>query len=646
MLRTLRTALLTALALAPFAPAATGAARAASPPAAAMEARNLLQLIDYVGVDYAGAVAGGQVIHAGEYAEMVEFARRIRDGVAALGGSEALAADAEALAGSVAGKAPPDKVAELTRRMERELMRVHPVPVAPRRAPELARGALLFRQTCATCHGLEGRGDGPSAATLDPPPTDFHDRERAHQRSLYGLYNTITLGVAGTGMASFADLSDEDRWALAFFVGGLYADDPTLARGEREWERRGGVALHQAVTAPPVALAAAHGPALAAWSRRHPELLFRGEPDPIDIAQERLAESAAAYAAGDRAAAQSLALSAYLDGFELAEAGLGTVAPEVVREVEGAMMGYRAALDAGAPPADVQARAGEIDALLDGARRALGGGALSGGVAFTSAAVILLREGLEAMLLLGAILAFLRRTERREAVRWVHYGWIAALALGIATWVAATWLLRIGGAAREVTEGVTALVAAGILFYVGFWMHDKLSAQRWNAFLREQMQRALERRTLLGIASISFVAVYREVFETVLFYQALWAQVAADGHGAVLGGAGAAALALAVLGWGIFRFGLKLPLRQFFAGSAAVMFVLAVVFAGKGVMALQEAGKLPISPVSFPRIELLGIYPTVQSLAAQLLLVLAAVSLVGISRALSRAPQRQPQQAP
>src|SRR5688500_1490010 len=643
MLRTPRTALLLALALAPIAPAAV-AQPAPAPPAA--DARNLLQLIDYVGVDYAGAVAGGQVIHAGEYAEMVEFARRIRDGVATLGGSEALADDAEALVGSVARKGPPEQVAALTRRMERELMRVHPVPVAPRRAPDLARGALLFRQTCATCHGLEGRGDGPSAATLDPPPTDFHDLERAHQRSLYGLYNTITLGVAGTGMASFADLPDEDRWPLAFSVGGLYADGPTLARGEREWDSGGGVALHQAVTAPPVALAAAHGPALAAWSRRHPELLFRAEPDPIDVAQARLAESAAAYAAGDRAAAQTLALAAYLEGFELAEAGLGTVAPEVVREVEGAMMGYRAALDAGAPDADVQERAREIDALLGGARRALDEGALSGGVAFTSAAVILLREGLEAMLLLGAILAFLRKTERREAVRWVHYGWIAALALGIATWVAATWLLRIGGAAREVTEGVTALVAAGILFYVGFWMHDKLSAQRWNAFLREQMQRALERRTLLGIASISFVAVYREVFETVLFYQALWAQVADDGHGAVLGGAGAAAVALALLGWAIFRFGLKLPLRQFFAGSAAAMFVLAVVFAGKGVMALQEAGKLPISPVSFPRIELLGIYPTWQSLAAQLLLVLAALSLVGIHRVWARAPQGQPRQAP
>src|SRR5688500_16167185 len=301
MLRTPRTALLLALALAPIAPAAV-AQPAPAPPAA--EARNLLQLIDYVGVDYAGAVAGGQVIHAGEYAEMVEFARRIRDAVATLGGSEALAADAEALAGSVARKAPPEQVAELTRRMERELMRVHPVPVAPRRAPDLARGALLFHQTCATCHGAEGRGDGPSAATLDPPPTDFHDLERAHQRSLYGLYNTITLGVAGTGMASFSHLPDEDRWALAFHVGSLFADEATLAAGGAAWDDEDDrPSLREAVTSAPAELAATRprGVALAAWTRRHPEALFAGGPDPMTIALTKLAESAAAYAAGDRA---------------------------------------------------------------------------------------------------------------------------------------------------------------------------------------------------------------------------------------------------------------------------------------------------------------------------------------------------------
>jgi high-affinity iron transporter len=428
-------------------------------------------------------------------------------------------------------------------------------------------------------------------------------------------------------MASFAQLSDSERWALAFYVGSLHADAATLAGGEAAWREAGAPPLRQAVTLTPAELPAAEA-ALAVWLRQNPQALFAGGADPIAVALERLEASAAAYAAGDRAGAHALAVSSYLDGFELAEAGLSTVAPGLVRPVEEAMMGYRGLVSSGAPAADVAARSREVANLLRQARGALDAEPLSGGVAFASAFVILLREGLEAILLLGAIIAVLVKTGRREALRWVHYGWAAALLLGIATWVVATWVVALSGAAREVTEGTTALVAAGVLFYVGFWMHDKLHAKRWSAFLREKVERALDGRALFGIATVAFLAVYREVFETVLFYQALWAQVADDGRRSVVVGALAAAVALAALAWGIFTFGLKVPLKQFFAASAAVMFVLAVVFAGKGVVALQEAGKLPVSPIAFPRVELLGIYPTLQSLAAQLALVLAAVALV------------------
>jgi high-affinity iron transporter len=608
----------------------------------------LLQLVDYVGVDYPEAVAGGAVRNPAEYAEMQEFARRIGQGVAALderAERRELLAQAGALAALIDAKAPPARVAELARRMRDLLMRAYPVPTTPRRAPELARGQALYRQSCASCHGPGGRGDGPSAAGLEPPPIDFRDRQRADRRSLHGLYNTITLGVDGTGMASFADLADEDRWALAFFVGSLAADEPTLARGQRAWESSGGLQLEDAVVRSPAELAASQpsGAAMAAWARRHPDLLFAGLPAPLTLARQRIEQSAATYARGDQERALSLAVAAYLEGFEMAEPALASTAPGLVRAVEESMMGYRAAVGAGAPRAEVDRRAGEVDALLRRAQDSLSRESVSSLVAFTSALVILLREGLEAILILAALVALLVRTGRREALAYVHYGWGGALLLGIVTWAAATWLLAVSGATRELTEGITALLAAGILFSVGFWMHDKTTARRWHDFLRERIQRALDGRTLLGISAISFVAVYREVFETVLFYQALWAQVDAGRRGALLAGAGTAALALAALAAAIFRFGLRLPLRQFFTLSAAVMFLLALAFAGKGVAALQEAGKIPISPIRFPRLELLGIYPNLQGLLLQLLLVLAALSLVWWSR---RAPRVAPANRP
>lgn len=622
---------LTLLLLAVAAPLLAAPAFAGSDPSA------LLQLVDYVGVDYAGAVSAGRVVDASEFGEMQDFGARIVAGVAMLEegpAKPALLGDARALGGLVARKAPPSEVAVLTQRMRDALMQAYPVATTPRRVPDLARGKMLYQQSCASCHGAAGHGDGPAAASLEPPPIDFHDLTRARQRSLYGLYNTITLGVAGTGMASFSHLPDDDRWALAFHVGSLFADDAMLHAGAAAWENEDRLSLREAVTTAPLELLATRPRALelSAWVRRHPEALFAGGPDPLTTALAKLEESTAAYAAGNRAGAQSLAVSAYLDGFELAEGGLAAVAPGLVRAVEDSMLGFRRSLAAGAPTAEVERRSGELRGLLLRAQSAAQERSLGGGVAFASSLVILLREGLEAILILGAIFAFLARSGRRQALVYVHYGWIAALVAGGLTWAAATWVIDISGAARELTEGATALLAAAILFYVGFWLHQALNAQRWTRLMEAKMRRALDGRTLFGLTLISFLAVYREVFETVLFYQALWPQVEAGAQGALLGGALAAAGLLAAITWCLFALGVKLPLRQFFVTSGVVMFALAVILAGKGMVALQEAGRIPISPIAFPRVELLGLYPTLQSVLAQLAVTLAALTVVWWNR--------------
>jgi high-affinity iron transporter len=213
------------------------------------------------------------------------------------------------------------------------------------------------------------------------------------------------------------------------------------------------------------------------------------------------------------------------------------------------------------------------------------------------------------------------RTNRRESLPWLHAGWVAALLLGALTWVVSSRLIVISGAHREVTEGVTALIAAGLLLYVGFWLHSKANAARWSEFIRARMNSALSRGALFSIALVSFLAVYREVFETVLFYQALWVQSEGSGQTAVLAGFGLGMGALIILAWLIARFSVRLPLGLFFAASSVLLAVMAVVFAGQGIAALQEAGKLAASRVDFPSIPLLGIYPNVQGLALQLALV-------------------------
>ena len=295
------------------------------------------------------------------------------------------------------------------------------------------------------------------------------------------------------------------------------------------------------------------------------------------------------------------------------------------------MMDLRASIAAAKPADDVSKQINTIYGLLDRATEELASGSLSSSTAFISSLIILLREGLEAVLVLAAISAFIAKTGRRDALAYFHLGWIFAIVLGIATWAVANYLLTISGAGRELTEGITALIAAVMLLYIGYWLHSKSYAQAWQNFLRSQVAAALDKRTLWAMAGISFIAVYRELFETILFYEALWAQVGQEGHSAVLGGIATAAVLLAILTWAILRYSVKLPLGRFFAATASLRALLAVVFAGNGIAALQEAGMIDAHAVQhFISLPLLGIHPTVQGLTAQavvLLLIIAGMLL-------------------
>lgn len=613
-------------------------AGAVRPVSAQADPEVLLQLSDYIAVDYPAAVKQGAVVSATEYSEMREFASRLVRLSGELGASEALLRSAERLAALIEEKAPGDDVAAASRDVRERVLAEHPVALTPATTPDPGRGAAIYRQSCASCHGPDGRGDGPLADGLDPAPIDFGDRARALQQSLYGLYNTITLGVDGTSMPSFGELPAADRWAVAFYVGGLAATEADLAAGAAVVDTADSLPMdtRTAVASTPVEVRRDLGPdaaALALYARRNPDVLGTAGRSPFDVAREETERAVTAFRAGDLRAAGSAALSAYLDGFELTESSLSAIDAGLARRVEREMMAMRRTVETqGATVPQVERRAAQVLESLAAAERLVEAGSLTPGVLFASSLVILLREGLEAILILGAIGAFIIKSGHREALRYMHAGWVGALALGAATWAASTWLLDIGGATREMTEGITALFAAAMLLYVGFWMHRKMNAKRWNAFLRQYVGRALEGGTLWTLTLISFVAVYREAFETVLFYQALWAQ-SGGGSNAILSGAGAAAALLVVAAWLIFRVGMRLPLKQFFGATAAVMISLAVIFAGKGVIALQEAGKLSSTPVDFvPRVDLLGIYPSWQTLAVQVAVITTAAGLVAYNQ--------------
>jgi high-affinity iron transporter len=374
--------------------------------------------------------------------------------------------------------------------------------------------------------------------------------------------------------------------------------------------------------------------------RRHPDQVVQQAPGSLALARAKLAASVAAAQRGDARGARELALSAYLDGFEPVEPTLTARDATLMGRIEGAMGEFRAAIDRGASADDLAGKVSLLDGLFDDAETALAPDAATEASTFLGAFAILLREGLEALLIVVAMIAFLRKAERGEALRYVHGGWISALVAGGITWAVATYAIGISGASRELTEGFGSLFAAIVLLSVGIWMHGKAQADQWQRYIREKMSRALTAGSGWFLFGLAFVVVYREVFETILFYAALWSQ----GNGPVLlAGAATAVLLLAVIAWAMLRYSRTLPITQFFRYSSWLMAILTVVLAGKGVSALQEAGIIDIAPLrDVPRLSMLGLFPTWQSVLAQLLMAVA----IAIGFAWNRRSERHPHHPP
>ena len=615
--------------------------------------RQAWQMLDYIAVDYAGAIQHGRVVVPGEYAEMQEFAGTVRTQLAALPATPkqpALVMQADRLMAAVAAKAEPAQVAMLARGLADDVLASYPIGAVPAAPPEPARAAALYAQQCAVCHGPTGHGDGPAAAGLDPPPIAFTDAARAAQRTPFALYEVISQGVSGTGMASFAALPEGDRWALAFYVGSLAYSPQARTDGEALWrkdaELRGRIPTLEALTrTSEVGLAASvdaeQASAIIAYLRSRPQAVNESvadNPGPFALARQRLADSQRAYAAGDAAQARSFALSAYLDGVEPVEPTLATRDAALMRDIETAMARFRTQIGQGTAPAEVSAQAVQITELFDRAETALQDTYTDTTTAFLGSFTILVREGLEALLIVIGMIAFLRKAERREVLPYVHAGWIGALLAGGITWMVATYLVGISGANREVTEGVSALFAAVVLLSVGIWMHQKSLAGRWQQYLHAKMSAALTRRSAIFLFLLAFVAVYREVFETILFYIAMWSEQASS---AIIAGLVAGSVVLAAVAYWMLRMSKRLPIGRFFSISSILIAVLAVILVGKGVAALQEAGWVSQVLVTAPRIEWLGVYPSWQSLLAQLTVAIAAAIGFFVNTRTSRALARE-----
>ena len=616
----------------------------ALPAHAQEQAKKLVALLDYLGSDYKNAVKDGKVLNNDEYGEMQEFAKRGLELFSQLkendkGDKAGVEGAIKSLANHVAQKADPKAVAELAKSTKEKLITAYSILPYPRRLPAFADGQKIYTENCAQCHGATGKGDGSGRESMNPKtplPANFTDPERIGGLSPFKAFNTASFGIEGTAMASFAALSDEQRWQVAFYVFTLRFSADAAKQG---------AALFQAKNLPAefttTALLATQSDEqlidklkalmpqdadvlnVLAYLRRG--LLESKPSDPLSIAREYLREAVKLYNQGNKEKAYQKAVDAYIDGYDLAEPALFAKDMTFGRNLETQFTEFRNAIKQGVSAEELQKLHLDMEAKLDHATQLLARqDNISSYYTFVNAGLIILREGLEATLILAAILAMLKVMGASAAIPYIHLGWILALVMGGLTWLATQTILTLSGQHRESMEGFISIFAAVALFYVGYWLHTRSEAKRWQAFIQDKVKNSLSSKSIFGLVGISFFAVYREAFEVVLFYQALWLQNE-NSHQAVLWGFVAGLATLVAATFGILKLGLKIPLKYFFGAAGTLLYIVAFIFAGNGIKELQAAGWVPTTPVNFPQVPLLGIYPTIESVSAQGIMLCAFV---------------------
>jgi high-affinity iron transporter len=641
------------------------------------------RVADIVGVALAeyekGVDASGRLISNLEYDEAVTFLTRARDAANRLSGTGADSARQalDSMASAVSRMTPPRSL-DRWRDMFLAALGADAALDLPTKPVDLAGGEQLYLRHCAACHGARGKGDGPAGKGMRPPPPALGSAAVMGGVAPALMYRIVSVGIAGTQMPGWADsLSTDERWSIVSWLTRLRsADSARMAAGEGIWVQRcaschgvtGGsngpmsatlsrlprelsafawqaersdsqitAAIRYGIagTAMPAArdLTPPEMDGLVAWVRALSlgdapgARVSDADPDSTIRAVMRHLQSAMQSAqAGRKEEANDHAFDAYI-AFEPLETPARARSPGTVAALERHFADFKGAIAA----RDLRTAERSMNAIEQGLPgvKELAGPPASGWGAFLQSLLIIIREGFEAILVIGAVVAFLVKTGHRERLRSIWTGVLLALGASALTAIILATVLRALPATREVIEGATMLVAVAVLFSVSYWLISRVEAAKWQKFIREKVDAALQHGGGTALSVVAFLAVYREGAETALFYQALLN----EGTGIVLpilAGVLVGGAVLAVVFTLFWKYGIRIPLRPFFAVTSVLLYYMAFVFMGKGVRELQEGGVIGITVLpGWPHVEAMGIFPSVETLLAQLmLLILFAFALL------------------
>lgn len=621
-----------------------------------LKIRRLVLLSEYISADYGIAISNSQeVLIEEEFAEMQEFSSTMKDLYGQISQKyEVIIREIEELKTLIFAKSLPKAVEQKALKISETLKKFHGLQTSLKTLPSLTQGKKHFETHCASCHGSTGEAKTPLAATLRIPPRNLLEKEFVEKLSPSKVHNTLKLGIPDTGMISYEGILDEAAmWDVSFYVASL----PFKKDGEKSFKSKFSQNILLKLSWQDLA------------DKRLAELRtflqdFYPEKNPSDLedklalmrtldfnlsdlaflkadklashnrsssleylllTKSKLSEAVNHLNQGDFGSISHKILDAYLEGFENFEREIKILNPTKLKELEHDFMELRSLASKDPKNQALLSHLKNLDFKLSELETFMNKKKEKRGFLFfpdlMSSATIILREGVEAFLIVIALLSLIQNLGMRKAKVWIHAAWILAIISGFITYYFIHKVFQISGANRELLEAIWTGIAVLMLFYTGFWLLSQSNSIKWTQFVKGGSKEELSQGNLFAFFSLAFIAVYREAAETVLFYQALLST--ASHRSSVVIGFFVGVLLLLTLCLGILYYNIKIPMNKFFKLTSGLMFLLSFILMGKAVYELIEANYVTHTPWNFiPQFEALGLYPFRETTLAQCLLLL------------------------
>ncbi|MBC8283842.1 MAG: cytochrome c/FTR1 family iron permease [Nitrospinae bacterium] len=562
-------------------------------------------MLNIAAKEFQDGVVDGKVVIAPEYEESQIFLQQATERFARE--SEAIPdkTKAKALIQSfpelmemIKAKVDSQKVWDKVNDLNSQLMstfriEINKIPITP---VSLTNGKNIFENNCSVCHGITGNGDGPMAKQFDPLPAVLSNPKLTGDANTtaYDNFEVISVGIANTAMMAWAGvLSEAQIWDVTYYLRSFSNANVQL---------------------PPVnlelaAIEADNGPEIANQVMTEVRGLLAQS---LKEFKEKRFEDAA-----------ETAFDSYMT-YERVESNLITRDRDLGIKLESAFSRYRGEIKRGAPLEHVEKLNSEI--LLDLSRglELLNNEVGFSGLFFQSLSIIV-REGFEVILIIAALIAFLRKSRNEGRIKHIHVGVVVGILASFLTAYLIHEVLHLSAVSQEALEGWIMLVAVAILFSVSYWLVSKIDNKRWQEYINKKMRGAMSKGNAFTLSAVAFISVYREGFETVLFYKALFLY-AGESTSGIISGFFAGCVVLAGVFYLINYLGLRIPIKWFFGFTSALLYYMAFTFMGKGIHVLQMGEQVSMSiSESLPSISWLGIYPTWETFIGQAVLFAAFV---------------------